>query len=520
MAHRRLATMDINELVRLLRAGESDRMIARVLGHNRRTVVRYRDWARERGLLEGESPTPAALHRLLDETLPVQLPPQQTSTVAVYAGEIAELRSRGVEVAAIRARLEERHGHPVSYSAVWRLVQRLEPRETEPVVRVETPPGGEAQVDFGYAGITTDGSGRERKTWVFVMVLGYSRHMYAEFVFDQRVETWLLCHAHAFSYFGGVPHRVVPDNLKAAVVRASFGGEALAQRSYRECATHYGLLIDPNPPRSPHLKGKVEQGGVHYIKRNFLAGRDLPISRDELNRSLWGWIESTAGRRVHGTTREQPLERFDRAERTALLPLPRAPFDPAIWKRATVYRDCYVTFEGSYYSAPYRLVGRGVWVRGGARTVELYTDEHELVATHDRADSPGVRRTHLAHLPPEKVPGLALSREGCRLRAASIGPETQAAVGRLLDHRPEDRLRSAGRLLRLSGSYGPERLERACERAHHYGEADYPTVRRILESGLEDEPLGGQGAAAQPPGRYAFVRQAGEFVTSLLGVAR
>ena len=254
MASGRIDTMDIHELIRLFRTGDSDRQIARLAGHNRRTVTRYRTWASEQGLLAGELPSVAELHRRLATTLPMPLPPQQVSSVAPYAEEIAQLRARGVEIAAIRARLEERHGQPVSYSAVWRLVHRLEPTVPEAMVRVEVLPGTEGQVDFGYGGLLLDPvSGTPRRSWVFVVVLSFSRHQYAELVFDQRVETWLLCHIHAFTFFGGVPERMVPDNLKAAVVRASFT-EPVAQRAYRECAEHYGFLIDPQPPRQPHLK--------------------------------------------------------------------------------------------------------------------------------------------------------------------------------------------------------------------------------------------------------------------------
>jgi transposase len=252
-----MATMDIVEIVRLLRAGESDRTITQVVRCNRRTVAKYRAWAAH-DLLTGAMPTSAALHRLLAQTLPGAAPPQQVSTVAPYAEEIAAYRVQGLELAAIRARLEETHGHPVSYHALWRLVRHLEPRRVEAVVRVEVKPGSEAQVDFGSAGLLLDSrSGAPRKAWVFVLVLSWSRHMYAELVFDQRVETWLRCHQHAFESWGGTPARIVPDNLKAAIVRASFT-EPLAQRAYRECAEHYDFLIDPNPPRSPHLKGKVE----------------------------------------------------------------------------------------------------------------------------------------------------------------------------------------------------------------------------------------------------------------------
>lgn len=370
-------------------------------------------------------------------------------------------------------------------------------------------------------------------------------------MWDQRIETWLRCHRHAFEFFGAVPTRLVPDNLKAAIVRASFS-EPVAQRSYRACAAHYGFLIDPQPPRAPWLKGKVEQGGVHDVVRNFLAGRPLQ-PRDQLNAALRTWGEQTAGQRVHGTTKCRPLERFRLLDQAALRPLPPTPYDLGVWKQVRVYRDCYVTFEGSYYAAPYRLVGQELWLRAGTRTVELYTADHQLVATHDRATQPGERHTQLDHLPPEKVAGLTRTREQCRLQAAAIGPATAAVVGALLDHRPEDRLRAAGRLVRLAHTTTPARLERACARAQAFGAADYATIKRILHAGLDQHqqefspvpalptaPSGPMMPAVSapldaavspspphdhepvtvPPRAYTFVRQASEFMSALLGGAR
>jgi transposase len=150
------------------------------------------------------------LEEKLAATLPAARPPQQCSSVDAYRAEIAAWRAQGLEIAAIRGRLEEMHGAPISYSAVWRLARGLAPaRPPEAFVRVEVPPGTEGQVDFGYAGRTVDpATAILRKTWVFVLVLSWSRHLYAELVFDQRVETWLLCHRHAFEAFGGyVGHR-------------------------------------------------------------------------------------------------------------------------------------------------------------------------------------------------------------------------------------------------------------------------------------------------------------------------
>jgi transposase len=512
--------MDIQEVVRLLRDGASDREITTLVGLNRRTVARYRRWAREQDLWAGALPDVTELEARLRATLPVVLPPQQTSTVAAYRDEIIALRRRGVEMAAIRARLEEAHHLPISYSAVWRLVHALEGgRAPEAFVRVEVAPGAEAQVDFGYAGRTLDpATGQPRKTWVFVMVLAYSRHSYAELVYDQRVETWLLCHRHAFEFLGGVPERVVLDNLKAAILHAS-AHDPVVQRAYRECAQHSGFRIDPNPPRTPRLKGKVEQGGVHYVKRNFLGGRQ-PEPLDALNAKLRSWCLDVAGQRVHGTTKRQPREQFEQLERAALRPLPGLPYDLAIWKQATLHRDCHVVFEGSYYSAPYRLVGQALWIRGGSRTVELFDAGHQRVATHARATRPGERKTMPAHLPPHKLPGLVLDREACQARAASIGPATGELVAQLLAHRPEDRLKMAQRVLRLAEPYGAERLERACARARHYGSPTYPTLKRILADGLDAERIADlPAAAAGRPRPLTFVRQAGEFAASFLAAA-
>ena len=320
------------------------------------------------------------------------------------------------------------------------------------------------------------------------MTVSWSRHQYVEFVFDQKLPTWLLLHRHAFEWLGGVPERVVLDNLKAAVVKACFD-DPLIQQAYRECAEHYGFLIAPCRPRTPRHKGKVEQGGVHYVKRNFLAGR-APTSITQANQDVRVWCNTTAGLRIHGTTNEQPLVRFQETERAQLKPLPKTPYDLAVWKQVTVGADGYITFDNAYYSIPCRYTkGTRLLVRGGAQFVTIFTQEHQPVTTHDRARQPGERMTHPDHLPADKVPGLMVSREGCQAAAQDIGPATSQTVAELLDDRVVDRLRTAGRLLRLRERYGDERLEAACGRAQQFAEPTYATVKRILINGLEQKQL-------------------------------
>jgi transposase len=480
---------------------------------DRKTVGRYRTWAVDQGLLEGLLPSLEELSRLLEETLKSNPPPQNVSSVEPYRELVKKLRRDGVEIAAICERLRER-GYSGSYSSVHRFVRNLEPTTPEVTVRVETRPGEEAQVDFGYAGRMIHPDTRKlRKTWAFVMTLSWSRHQYVEFVFDQKVETWLRMHRNAFAFFDGVPERVVIDNLKAGIARACWD-EPQAQQAYRECAEHYDFLITPCRVRTPEHKGKVEQGGVHYVKRNFLGGRD-PTTITQANQDVLRWVETTAGQRIHGTTREKPLVRFE-TEGAVLRSLPNTPYDMAVWKQVKLHRDCYVVFERAYYSAPFRLAGQQLWVRGGTREVQIYTSDYQLVATHSRAQQPGQRLTNLDHLPSEKVPGLMLSRDGCRLRAAEVGPATRKAVDELLDHRPEDRLRTAGRLLKLGQRFGPKRLEAACARALRFDDPAYMTIKRILEQGLDAKHLPSRAPA--PPAK-AFVRSAAELVGHLMGGA-
>lgn len=198
-----------------------------------------------------------------------------------WAAEVKLMQERGAEPVAIFDRLRlENADFTGSLSAIKRMCRRLEseqgPRAEAVAIPVETAPGHVAQVDFGDVGKLYDRATRVlRRAYVFVMVLGYSRHMFAQLVFDQSTETWVRLHVEAFEYFGGVPAVVVPDNLKAAVIRAAFAvdDKSVLNRSYRELARHHGFKIDPTPPYTPEHKGKVEPA-VKYVKHDFMRSRD------------------------------------------------------------------------------------------------------------------------------------------------------------------------------------------------------------------------------------------------------
>lgn len=204
---------DIRELLRHLREGHSTRAIHRALGLGRPTIAKYRRWAEQEGLLSGPLPSLAELQARLQAALPPP-PPQTLSTVEPHRAVVLDLLARGLEIEAIHQRLREAHGFKGQYAAVWRFVRKWAPPRPNVTVRVEVPPGAEAQVDFGDAGLMFDPIQQKlRRAWAFVMTLAWSRHQYVEFVFDQRVATWLELHRHALEFFGGTPNRIVLDRF-------------------------------------------------------------------------------------------------------------------------------------------------------------------------------------------------------------------------------------------------------------------------------------------------------------------
>ena len=499
----------LRDLLHRLRAGESQRQVARDLDLARETVAKYQRLAVAHDLLRTDQPLPeeSVLQALLQANT---APPQTPSSVEPYRAVVEALLGQGVEMTAIHARLCQDYGYGGSYSSLRRFVARIHPPTSQPMVRVHTRPGEEAQVDFGSAGRFYDPrSGQMRSAHVFVATLSYSRHLYAELVFDQKVPTWIACHRHAFTFWGGVPRRVVPDNLKAAVQDAMIDDPVLGE-AYRRMALHYGFLVSPTRPATPRHKGKTESG-VHYVSRNFLAGREC-LDIDMGNRELRTWITEIAGVRIHGTTHQPPWRLFVEQERAALLPLPEEPFTLMEIKPVKVHPDCHVTLAGSYYSVPYRYCGQTLEAHVHEHMVELY-DRLTLVSTHLRASAPGQWRTHLEHYPKEKAAYLQNTPQVCRHRASQIGPGTFQLVDQLLNERPLDRLRSVQGLLRLEETVGAGRLEAACTRALHFGQGSYRQVKQILNAALDREPL----PEEQPPlplEHFAFARTAAEFFAS------
>jgi transposase len=488
----------LQEAVRLHRLGNSQRKIAEKLGMGRTTLRRYFAALNEAHLLDGGTevlPDLAALRDAVALGVKRKEPAQKKSGVEAWRQKIESMHRRGAGPTAIHDFLRVHEPDYVgSLSSVKRFCKQLKkgeaPKATDVAIPVVTLPGNVAQVDFCYGGKRYDPARKiMRKTWIFIMTLGHSRRTYAEFVFDQSIATWQQIHVNAFEYFGGVPEVVVPDNLKAAVIRNSFGtGEGVElNRSYRELARFFGFQIDPTPVRSPEKKGKVERD-AQYIERNFLATLDENMDVSEAQKALLNWLAKVADVRCHGTTRRMPIEVFDTEERAALQPLPANRWNPVIWKQATVHRDAHVQVGRALYSVPWKHISQKLWVRCTKSEIEVFAND-AVLCRHRRA-MPGSRSTVDGHLPEGRRDLRHRSRAAWEGRAKAIGPHTAALVERIFGQ--DDvllRLRPVQQIVTLLEQYPSSRAERTAERALFFGSLEYRSIKSILTKALDLQPL-------------------------------
>ena len=250
-------------------------------------------------------------------------PSGPASAAGPWQEVILQKLQQGLDARRIYQDLAGDHGYGGSYYSVRRLVAKLTAFVDPPVRRMECAPGDEAQVDFGRGAPVVGPDGKRRLTWVFRIVLSHSRKGYSESVFRQTTDDFLRCLENAFQHFGGCPRTLVIDNLKAAVKQPDWFDPELCPKM-RSFAEHYGIAILPTRPRTPRHKGKIERG-IGYVKNNALKGRTF-TSLAEQNRHLAHWEASVADLRIHGTTRQQVIGRFEQFEKPALLPLPPGRF--------------------------------------------------------------------------------------------------------------------------------------------------------------------------------------------------
>ncbi len=483
--------IDIVEILTHWHAGRNKAEVARSLGVDRGTVAKYTAKAEAEGYLPGGEPlTAERWSQLVHGWFPELVDPRERSLTHERIDahrDVIEQMLASSTATTVHQRLRDEHGLDVSVTSfrryLWRELPEQNLRKIATPPRPEVPPGEEAQIDYGYLGSWFDPiAGRRRRVWAFVMVLAASRHMFVRPVLTMDQRTWTACHIEAFEYFGGVPRRLVSDNLKTGVIKADIYDPKL-NRSYGELAAHYGCLVDPARAVKPKDKPRVERQ-MPYVRDSMWSGREW-LGVPEMRAGALAWCIDVAGARSHRSLEgAAPIAVFRAVEREALIALPRAPFELATWSRPKVGPDCHAKAGRALYSVPWRFIGRHVDAREGDRTVEFFLDG-TLVKTWARVEKG--KQTDWSDFPPEKVAFFMATPQWCLRRAGELGEHVKPLVEHLLEVNALYRLRQAQGVLRLADKHGAFRLDQACRRALEIGDPEYRTVKGILLAGTEQD---------------------------------
>ena len=342
----------MEEINQLKREGLSILAISNLTGYDRKTIRKY---------------------LLAPEARPVYGPrPAPASKLAPFEPYLRERLQAGVWNARVLLRELRSRNYLGGYTILtdWLRPQR-EAARVVAVRRFETAAGRQAQVDWGHLGSLSE-DGVERALWGFTMTLGYSRRMMGEAATDQKLGTLLRMHEAAFLELGGVPEEILYDRMKTVWSGTDERGEIVWNAVFLDFARYWGFRPRLCRPYRAQTKGKIESG-VKYVRRNFLCGllgRE-PGNLADLNAELRRWVSEVANRRVHGTTHEQVLIRWEE-DRLNLQPVHGRPAYPyRDDEQRKVARDAYVSWQGSRYSVPWQYAGKEVWVRQQGDHVEV-----------------------------------------------------------------------------------------------------------------------------------------------------
>lgn len=504
MAYKEHGMWEVLEVLRRAHGGERKRAISRSTGRSRKTVHRYLKTAAKLGWRPGDrdpdEPLAArvmARHRPGPQEGPPghtegRLFPHRKTLAAWLDGDTKD----GHALTLTKCHeLLGRQGVEVPYSSLHRFaVKHCGFGQKPTTVRMaDVAPGELAEIDFGKLGLIQDKQlGRRRVLWALIVTLVHSRHQYVHLTHSQKLTDLIGGLEDAWEFFGGVTARVVVDNLKAAICRAD-RYDPIFNRTFGEYSRHRGFVIDPAPPAFPTGKPHVERQ-VPYVRENFFRGEEF-LGLDHVQREVLRWCLDKAGRRIHGTTRQRPLEVFETVEKAALKPLTGERFDPPRWNDVKVHPDHHIRFGRALYSVPTRYIGKKITIRGDTQLVRIY-HAGELIKTHP-TQSPGGRHTDYTDYPKEKTAYAMRSPRYMIGQARQRGAHIGAFMTRLLEGDfPWARLRQAQKLVRLTDKYGIPALESACRRALGFELINVHRVERIVLRGLDRAE---DGASTPPP---------------------
>lgn len=405
-----------------------------------------------------------------------RVPPSVLDPYKPFIADVLEQHPR-LRATRLHAMLQGR-GYAGGVLAVRRYVRAVRPRRAEAYLRLETLPGEQGQVDWGHFGKVPVGHAH-RPLVCFVLVLSWSRAMYARFALDQSLESFLRGHVEAFEALG-VPRTLLYDNLKSVVLER-VGDHIRYHPRLLELAGHYHFAPKPCAPYRGNEKGKVERT-IQYLRHAFFAARRFADVAD-LNRQLAAWIGETAHRRpVPGDPARRTVEEALAEERPRLLPLPQHPFPCTLVRSVTSGKTPYVRFDGNDYSIPHAAVRRPLTLLADEDTVRLVDGTTEL-ARHVRSYDHRQVVEDPAHIAELAAVKRAAHELRGRDRLRSLCPHAADFIDALA-MRGHPLLGETRRLLDLADRFGAPALDAALAEALGRGAVSATAVAHVLDQQL------------------------------------
>jgi len=390
---------------------------------------------------------------------------KRSSKLDPFKNDIVRLLERhSYSAVQIYQRIKE-EGFGGGYTIVKDYVHRVRPAKTKAYLKLSFAPGECAQVDWGSYGSVHVGSTTRRLSF------------FVEFTVSQTMEHFLDCHQHAFQFFGGVPAKVMVDNLKSAVLKRALGQAPVFNPRYLDFAGHCGFAIVPCAVRKGNEKGRVESG-VGYVKKNLLEGLD--ISDFKVMKPLAEqWLKSVANVRIHRETGKKPVDMIVE-EKGSLQLLPVEPYDVALVKQLRASSQFRVSIDGNRYSIPAQLAGAGVTVKQYPDRICVY-HEGNLVARHVRSYDRLQDFEHPDH-PKELLEQRRKAREQkLFIRFLSISDKAEEYYRQLAERRLNP-LHHIRQIVALSEIYSIEQVRRAMDDAFVFKAFSCEYIANLLEA--------------------------------------
>lgn len=418
-----------------------------------------------------------------------------------------ELRKKGVTLQLLWEEYHREHPDGYGYTQFCEYYKRYR-SHLEPALRKTYKAGEQMFVDWAGQKLWFRDADELRPAHLFVAVLGASNYTYAEAFESTQLPCWVQAHTNAWEFFGGVALLTVPDNDKSAVTRACRYEPGLNPTT-QEMAEHYGTVILPTRPGKPKDKAKVEAAVLNAERRILAALRDQRFfSLAEVNGAVGRELEQL-NRRPFKKLPGSRAELFETLDKPALKPLPAQRYELAEWRKAKVNIDYHVQVDNHLYSVPYRLISQEVEARLKRQTVEIF-HRGKRVAMHARSHRKGGFSTDAAHRPKAHQRHLEWSPGRLVQWAGTIGEHCSGLVEQLLQDRPhpEQGYRSCLGIMRLGRRYGSQRVEAACRRARALDACSYQSIKSILETNLDRQPIPEQPSSRSAVKQHANVRGA------------